>query len=183
MKINPVVNYKPAFKALMIEKRHNLDVTQNAIISDVLRNPQLSKKLIKNLEARNTDLYISSDETKRNVKLRLLTEGGLTYNFVPKDETGKKIELRFTAYDDDMDIDVSLAEFVDKAMKFVRGGFQNAQNTIAREKLASISEKDMMSKNMYRIQRPDNLPNAECLMGVPQVTTANRFFPQRKNAK
>ena len=72
MKIN-AINSSPSFGKVIIEKGRQTKA-QKKIIKRILKDPQMTKKLVRDLEKLNTDIYIKPNADGVAVGIKLLTD-------------------------------------------------------------------------------------------------------------
>jgi len=145
---------------------------QKELVEDVLLfDEKYLKKIVKSLEASNTDLYITSNRDGQSVNVKLLTAAGLTYNFIPHDDSGAICTTLYTkksrkSYQNRN----NMSWILQRISTFTTNTKENDKNASKMKFFEKLSLTDLYRKDSD-IARPELLPQAKCLFGEKQVTT------------
>lgn len=181
MKIQSVSkNY--SFGALMLEKKP-MSNNQRKIVN-IVRNTILEDKYnIHFLEHKYTDIYISPNNDKKSVDLKLLTAAGLTYNYIPQDNNGEiKVNLHvpYQSFFPTQEAEDRLENNIRiRTRRFMRRGINgvfdlkdNHKNQTKTDFYEKTSYEDLLSNNL---KYPENIPDALSIYGNPIVTTKTQI--------
>ena len=175
MKINSISN-KQSFGALMLENKE-ISGRQKLLVANAINSILEHKSFLRLLENKYTDVYISPNDDKKTVDVKLLSAAGYTYNYVPVDEKGEmKIKLHIPVSDPKKwnverickNTDIRLGRFINRCIDALYAPVENPENTQKRYSLENISISDRDAKDL---QLEKLLPDAESIYGNPQVTT------------
>ncbi|MBQ7450192.1 hypothetical protein IJS77_02150 [bacterium] len=176
MKIQSMSNR--SFGALMLECKP-MTREQKIIAKHVKKTILEDKSNIDILEKQYVDVYISPNDDKKSVDLKLLKAAGLNYNFVPRDDKGYlEINLHVPpqSFRDDIrakerlegNIFKRTKNFMARCMDAECEIEENRQNKIKQDFFEEASLHDLMTN---RIQYPDIIPDAYSLYGNQAVMT------------
>ena len=177
MKINNV-NSGRSFGALMLECKP-MSKNQKEIIRNIKKTVLEDKYNIHLIESRYTDVYISPNDDKKSVDLKLRTAAGLTYNYVPCDDD-REVKMNISSapanFDNTSSAKKNLSRdiakktrlFMQRALDCIIISMNTPENQSKMERLENISSNDLL---INRISHPEKIPYAVNLYGNPQVTT------------
>ena len=163
-----------SFNALMLEMKP-MSKEQKAIIKHV-RNTVLDYKAAVNvLEQVYSDIYISPNSDGKSVDLKLLRAAGLTYNYIPTDNNGKKLKINIHVPNQTFNmperlknnIRIRTNKFMQNCLNNISAIKNNPENMKKEENLEYTSFSDMLSN---KISNPKNIPMSYNLYGTPVVT-------------
>lgn len=163
-----------SFNALMLEMKP-MSKEQKAIIKHV-RNTVLDYKSAVNvLEQVYSDIYISPNPDGKSVDLKLLRAAGLTYNYIPTDNNGKKLKINIHVPNQTFNmpdrlknnIRIRTNKFMQNCLNNISAIKNNPENMKKEENLEYTSFSDMLSN---KISNPKNIPMSYNLYGTPVVT-------------
>ena len=181
MKIQSVSN-NCSFGALMIENKP-ASKNQRKIMNHVKNTILESKYNIHLLEHKYADIYISPNDDRKSVDLKLLTAAGLTYNFIPHDEKGEmKVNLHVphqsfyptqeAAKRLENNIRTRTLRFMYRCIDGMYGSQQNPEYQIKTDFYENTSYADLLSD---KLKYPEIVPDAFLIYGNPVVTTKKQI--------